>query len=153
MFKIDLTTKQVVDSYKNFKEVDEREPGISYRIIYAICNYYHHMITTNTSTFVYKTHGNHIFLFEDELARMNDCIEMTTGACKLKKISIVQYDKNTNECINEFESAYQASKELNINYSGINQVMNYHRYTDECRPKCYKLKTTHGFIFREKVKE
>jgi hypothetical protein len=63
----------------------------------------------------------------------------------------VQYDKTTNECIKEFESAYQASKELNINYSGINQVMNYHRYTDETRPSGYKLKTTHGFIFREKV--
>lgn len=150
IFKVDLTTKQVVDSYKNFKEVDEREPEISFRRIYPICNYYQHMMNATTPSNAYKKHGNYIFLFESELSRMNDCIEIAleTGA---RKPLIVQYDKNTNECITEFESAYQASKELNINYSGINQVINYHRYTDACRPTCYKLKSTHGFVFKEKA--
>jgi hypothetical protein len=154
IFKIDLTTKQVVDSYKNFKEVDEREPEILFRRIYVICNYYQHMMNATTPSNAYKKHGNYIFLFESELSQMNDCIEMAleTGARKPRKLPmvIVQYNKNTNECIAEFESGYQASKELNINYSGINQVINYHRYPDECRPKCYKLKSTHGFIFKEK---
>ena len=152
MFKIDLTTNQVVASYKNRKEVDECEPDILFPRIYAICNYYHRMMNApELPSQAYKKWDNCIFLFESELARMKDCIDLATDVSKTRKISIVQYDKTTNEFIKEFESAYQASKELNINYSGINQVMNYHRYTDETRPSGYKLKTTHGFIFREKV--
>ena len=152
MFKIDLTTNQVVASYKNCKEVDECEPDILFPRIYAICNYYHRMMNApELPSQAYKKWDNCIFLFESELARMKDCIDLANDVSKTRKISIVQYDKTTNEFIKEFESAYQASKELNINYSGINQVMNYHRYTDETRPSGYKLKTTHGFIFREKV--
>ena len=152
MFKIDLTTNKVVASYKNCKEVDELAPDTLPRV-YAICNYYHRMMHAPESppAQAYKKYDNCIFLFESELPRMKDCIDLANDVSKTRKISIVQYDKTTNEFIKEFESAYQASKELNINYSGINQVMNYHRYTDENRPSCYKLKTTHGFIFREKV--
>lgn len=155
MFKIDLTTHEVVASYKNCKEVDELAPDTLPRV-YAICNYYHRMMHAPESppAQAYKKYDNCIFLFEGELPRMKECIDIATAVSKpskTSKISIVQYDKTTNECIKEFESAYQASKELNINYGGINQVMNYHRYTDETRPSCYKLKTTHGFIFREKV--
>lgn len=157
MFKIDLTTNQVVDSYKNCKEVDEREPELLFPRVYAICNYYHRMMNApELPSQAYKKCNNCIFLFESELPRMKECIDIATAVSKpskTSKISIVQYDKTTNVCIKEFESAYQASKELNINYSGINQVMNYHRYTDETRPSGYKLKTTHGFIFREKVEE
>jgi hypothetical protein len=156
MFKIDLTTHQVVDSYKHCKEVDEREPELLFPRVYAICNYYHRMMHAPESppAQAYKKSDNYMFLFESELPRMKDCIDIATAVGKpgkTSKISIVQYDKTTNECIKEFESAYQASKELNINYGGINQVMNYHRYTDETRPSCYKLKTTHGFIFRESM--
>jgi hypothetical protein len=153
MFKIDLTTNQVVASYKNCKEVDEREPELLYPRVYAICNYYHRMMNAPESppAQAYKKCDNYMFLFESELPQMKDCIDIATAVRKTTKISIVQYDKTTNEFIKEFESAYQASKELNINYGGINQVVNYHRYTDETRPSGYKLKTTHGFIFREKV--
>jgi hypothetical protein len=155
MFKIDLTTNQVVDSYTNFKEVDEREPELLFPRVYAICNYYHRMMHAPESppAQAHKKCDNYIFLFESELPRMKDCIDIATVVRKTTKISIVQCDKNTNEIIKEFESAYQASKELNINYSGINQVINYHRYTDETRPKCYKLKTTRGFVFREAITE
>jgi hypothetical protein len=39
--------------------------------------------------------------------------------------------------------------QYNINYSGISQVYNYHKYEDTTRPACYKLKSTHGFIFKD----
>jgi len=164
IFKIDVTVKEVVTSYQNYKEVEKREPGISYKTIYSICSYYRHAMrdamrdAMNDGNLVeapaYKTKkydNNYLFLFEDELAQMNTCIELALAAVVRKSIVVHQYDKDTNELIGEFETAYQASKQLNINYSGINQVVNYHRYTDACRPTCYKLKTTHGFIFREKV--
>ena len=156
IFKIDATTKEVVTSYQNYKEVEKREPDISYKTIYSICGYYRHAMRNAMSgnleapsAYKNKKYDNYLFLFEDELAQMNACIELALAAVARKSVVVHQYDKDTNELIGEFETAYQASKQLNINYSGINQVINYHRYSDASRPKCYKLKTTHGFIFRE----
>ena len=153
IFKIDVTTKEVVTSYQNYKEVEKREPSISYKTIYSICSYYRDAMNGILEAPAYKNkkYDNYLFLFEDELAQMNACIELALATVVRKSIVVHQYDKDTNELIGEFETAYKASKQLNINYSGINQVVNYHRYTDACRPTCYKLKTTHGFIFREKV--
>jgi len=65
------------------------------------------------------------------------------------RIITVQLDKNTNEIINRFESGYEASKTLNIPYSGINQCCHYYNYSDTDRPPCYKLKTYKGFIFKQ----
>ena len=157
IFKIDVTTKEVLASYQNYKEVEKCEPGISYKTVYSICSYYRHAMrhamNGDLEAPAYKTkkYDNYLFLFEDELAQMNACIELALAVVVRKSVVVYQYDKDANEPIGEFETAYQASKQLNINYSGINQVVNYHRYSDASRPKCYKLKTTHGFIFREKV--
>ena len=67
----------------------------------------------------------------------------------MKTVKVNQYDKNTNELIKTFDSGYDASKILNINYSGINQCCQYYKYTDDTRPKCYNLKSLKGFIFKQ----
>jgi len=46
---------------------------------------------------------------------------------------------------------YSAAKKLNIAHSGISQCCNYYKYNDDNRPKCYKLKTYKGFVFKFQV--
>jgi hypothetical protein len=73
--------------------------------------------------------------------------EITPSRSPPKK-NVIQIDKAGNT-VASYTSLYEASKMLNINYSGINQVYNYHKYDDATRPACYKLKSTQGFIFKD----
>ena len=63
----------------------------------------------------------------------------------------MQIDKKTGNVLGNFESLYQASKTLNINYTAISPVYNYWKYTDTDRPACYKLQSISGFIFKQPV--
>ena len=63
--------------------------------------------------------------------------------------NVDQIDKKTGSIIASYTSMHEASKKLNINYTGISQVYNYHKYDDATRPACYKLKSTNGFIFKD----
>jgi len=111
-----------------------------------------------------KTYNKtHIFIFEEDVDKLPDILNIAKTGCgdaygaksgpkKPKKcIVTVQIDKTTNKIINTFKSGYDASKKLKFKYTGINQCCNYHKYTDEDRPKCYKLKTYNGFIFKQIV--
>jgi hypothetical protein len=108
-----------------------------------------------------KTYNKtHIFIFEEDVDKLPDILNIAKtdngdayGAKSGPKKCIVtlQIDKTTNQIINTFESGYDASKKLKFKYTGINQCCNYHKYTDEDRPKCYKLKTYNGFIFKQIV--
>ena len=63
--------------------------------------------------------------------------------------NVDQIDKKTGSIIASYSTMYEASKKLNITYTGISQVYNYHKYDDATRPACYKLKSTNGFIFKD----
>jgi len=101
-----------------------------------------------------KTYQNkYIFIFDEDKHRLEEFLKIaktqrTENQKKLCK-PIVQIDKGTNEIINSFDSAYSASKELNISNSGISQCCNHYKYTDENRPECYKYcKQYKGYIFK-----
>ena len=74
------------------------------------------------------------------------------NAKKRNKRGVKQFDE-CGVCINEFESAKEASEQLGINYGGIFQVCNYYNYDDNTRPLSYKLKKTKGFVFKYKDRE
>lgn len=151
IYKIDITTKQIIESYKNYKEIEEK--GMSYSTILAVCSYYKYF-NSDRKIGQQTYNKNYIFLYEENLENKDLYIQHASEISLKntnKKIKIIQIDKNTNEKINEFESMYQASKVLNINYSGIQQVCSYYEYCDTDRPACYKLKSTKGFIFKQQV--
>ena len=126
-------------------------------LILSICNYYH-VNKKNKKCAPNKTYQKtHIFIFEEDEEKLPDILNIAKktrggGHSGPKKcIVTVQIDKTTNQIINTFESGYDASKKLKFKYTGINQCCNYHKYNDEDRPKCYKLKTYNGFIFKQIV--
>ena len=127
-------------------------------LILSICKYYHVNKKCGAGKNIYtnKTYQKtHIFIFEEDEEKLPEILNIAKtdnghGGPK-KRIVTVQIDKTTNQIINTFESGYDASKKLKFKYSGINQCCNYHKYTDEDRPKCYKLKTYNGFIFKQIV--
>ena len=145
ILQIDIGTGDIVSEYIN------QDTDMNYDTITKIANFYKNGNTIvklgNQKTY----HKKYIFIYENNIDMKDKYIEIAnmnnnnnhTGT------KIVQLNKNTLEIINQFDSMYDASKQLGINYGGICQVYNYHKYTDETRPACYKLKTTHGFIFKD----
>jgi len=126
----------------------ETSTGVKSATVQSIANYYKKNVG-NLKRGQQKTHQNKwIFLYENEYNMRTEiikkCITDRTNA-----ISVVQSDYKTGEIIATYSSLYEASKKLNINYSGISQVYNYHKYDDNTRPACYKLKSTHGFVFKD----
>lgn len=122
-------------------------------LILSICKYYHVNKKCGAGKNIYtnKTYQKtHIFIFEEDEEKLPEILNIAKTDNGHNK-RIVQIDKTTNQIINTFESGYDASKKLKFKYSGINQCCNYHKYTDEDRPKCYKLKTYNGFIFKQIV--
>ena len=89
-----------------------------------------------------------IFIFENEIELLPKYLEIANDLISQKKI--IQFDKETNNVIKIFDSIQQATTELNISTNGVSQCCNYYKYTDETRPKCYKLKSFKGFIFKFK---
>jgi hypothetical protein len=151
IYQIDIDTKNIVNKYDNCIEL-EKQSGINSKTAYKILNFYKNGNTVVKNSGHQKTYQKkYIFLYENELPNKELYIEIarTNNTPEdLDKKSVVQIDKNTNQVICTFESMYEASKKQGIPYSGISQVYNYYKYTDEQRPACYKLKSTYGFIFK-----
>uniref|UniRef100_A0A6C0EYW4 HNH nuclease domain-containing protein n=1 Tax=viral metagenome TaxID=1070528 RepID=A0A6C0EYW4_9ZZZZ len=129
-------------------------------LILSICKYYHVNKKCGVGKSMYnnKTYKKtHIFIFEEDEEKLPEILNIAKidnghgHSGPKRRIVTVQIDKTTNQIINTFESGYDASKKLKFKYSGINQCCNYYKYNDEDRPKCYKLKTYNGFIFKQIV--
>jgi hypothetical protein len=88
-------------------------------------------------------------VFEEDKCRLNDILKIAKSKPKFNTINVEQIDKTSNKIINTFESASEASRQLNIPFTGINQCCNYYKYNDKDRPPCYKLKSYKGFIFKQ----
>lgn len=146
ILKIDIETGDIVGEYMNDNDYTE---DMNYDTITKIANFY-----KNGNTIVKVGHQKtyrkkYIFIYENNIDMKDKYIEIANTNNNITGTKIVQLNKTTLEIINQFDSMYNASKQLGINYGGICQVYNYHKYTDETRPACYKLKTTHGFIFKD----
>jgi hypothetical protein len=151
ILQIDIETGDIVGEYMNNDDFDNQDTDMNYNTITKIANFYKN---GNTSVKVglnhQKTyHKKYIFIYENNIDMKDKYIEIANMNNNITGTKIVQLNKTTLEIINQFDSMYDASKQLGINYGGICQVYNYHKYTDETRPACYKLKTTHGFIFKD----
>lgn len=122
---------------------------VSSNTVLAICNYYKHYKTKKSYGTQKRYKNKFIFIFEEDKQVLIKYLEIAKcdTRTKLQK-GIVQIDKNSNNIINIFDSGYSASKMLNISYSGINQCCNYYKYDNLTRPKCYKLKSYKGYLFK-----
>jgi len=158
VYQIDIQTGNIVSDAENAIEMATKCPNLKCATIQRIANYYKkvvkrefdgtHMLVANGDQKTYN--GKWIFLYENECNMRNKIIQTCTLVDNSKK-NVDQIDKKTGIVIASYSSMYEASKRLNINYSGISQVYNYHKYDDATRPACYKLKSTNGFIFKDSV--
>lgn len=155
---IDIETGNILGKFYGASEC-EQSLKINHNIILCICNYYHGKKCTNQQKTYKKTQ---LFIFEEDKDKLSDILKIAKteyhcvpqlplerARAKVPARPTVQLDKNTNEIISRFESGYEASKKLNIPYTGINQCCHYYNYSDTDRPQCYKLKTYKGFIFKQ----
>jgi hypothetical protein len=154
ILQIDITTGDIVGEYMNnddfqSQDTDNSNTVMNYDTITKIANFYKNGNTIVKVGHQKTYHKKYIFIYENNIDMKDKYIEIANMNNNITGTKIVQIDKNTLEIINKFDSMYDASKQLGINYGGICQVYNYHKYTDETRPACYKLKTTHGFIFKD----
>jgi len=151
ILQIDIESGKVLCKFYGASE-GEQLLNVQCGIILRICNYYHgNKFYGNGSS--QKTYNKtQIFIFEEDKDKLTDILKIAKTNNHVKKKITVQIDNTTNKIINTFDSGYEASKKLNIAYIGINQCCNYHKYDDNDRPKCYKLKTYKGFIFKQMVK-
>jgi hypothetical protein len=148
ILQINIETGNVECEYNDRDDFDTKKyTDMNYDTITKIANFYKNGNITvklgNQKTYKKK----YIFIYENDIEMKNKYIQIANNNNNVGT-KIVQIDKNTFEVINQFDSIYSASKQLGINYGGICQVYNYHKYTDETRPACYKLKTIKGFIFK-----
>lgn len=148
ILQIDIENKKIINSFYGAKE-GESLCKINSSCILKICNYWSQNKTYSGTFKTYKK--KYIFVFEEYFKDSNLCLEdICTESFNSKRPlakPITQYTKKL-EKIREFSSGYEASKELNINYSGICQVCNFYKYNDIDRPKCYKLKSYKQYIFK-----
>lgn len=160
VYQVEIQTGNIVNVADNAKAM-AKQTDVNNNTIQIIAKYYKkvvkHGFDDECLTVVpgeQKTcNGKWIFLYENECNMRIQIIEkcaLITGDLGNPGKNVVQLDYKTGAVIATYSSMYEASKRLNINYSGISQVYNYHKYDDATRPACYKLKSTHGFIFRDK---
>ena len=74
-------------------------------------------------------------------------LKVASKDLSIPKKKIIQWSKDKKTKLNTFDSIYDASKKLNIQYTGISQCCHYYNYNDASRPKCYKLKSYKGYLF------
>lgn len=151
ILQIDIETGNILSKFYGASE-GEKLLIADQGIILKICNYYNgnKFYGNGLPQKTYKK--TQIFIFEEDIIKLPDILQIAkTEYVSKTRITTLQIDKNTNQIINRFESGLDASKQLNIPYTGINQCCNYHKYDDNNRPKCYKLKTYKGFIFKQMV--
>jgi hypothetical protein len=156
VYQIEIQSRNVVREAENAIEM-AKQTNVKSATIQIIANYYKKVVKKGFDTTVapgeQKTYDSKwIFLYENEFnVRMQiiqTCTLAQNNSIKSGK-TVNQMDSKTGAVIATYSSMYEASKKLNINYSGISQVYNYHKYDDATRPACYKLKSTNGFIFKE----
>lgn len=146
ILQIEIITGKIIHTFYGASEVEEKT-SINASYILNICNYYKGNKKYG-GTITFKTYQKKfIFIFEEDKNNIDGYLRIAKS--KNERIKVNQYDKNTHEFIRTFDSGYDASKILSINYSGINQCCQYYKYTDETRPKCYNLKSFNGFIFKQ----
>jgi hypothetical protein len=152
IYQINIETGLVESEYNNCVEL-ENQSGINYGTVHKILNFYKKGNVVVKDGSHQKTYNKkYIFLYEAEFQNKDKYIEIAKNVYShSEKKTVAQINKDTNEIVNVFESMYDASKKLGIQYSGISQVYNYYKYDDNNRPACYKLKSTHGFIFKDTV--
>jgi hypothetical protein len=148
ILQIEIESGKIINKFYGASEGEEQIKTDSTNIL-KICNYYSGNKTYSGSKYSKTYQKKYIFIFEDEKHYIDKYLKIAKTDDSRIPISINQYDKNTNELIKTFDSGYDASRILNINYSGINQCCQYYKYTDNIRPKCYNLKSFKGFIFKQ----
>ena len=152
ILQIEISNGQIINKFYGASEGQE-QLNINSTNFLSICNYYKGNKQYGGGK-TFKTYQNkYIFIFEEDKDNLETYLEIAKTEYKNedKSIKVFQLDKNTNQLINTFNSGYEASRKLNINISGINQCCQYYKYNDETRPKCYKLKSSHGFIFKQSI--
>lgn len=148
IYMIDITNGEPPILYKNCIECSQIQ-NIPYNTIKAIANFYN---KENRDQYKKTYNKKYIFLYEEDMNKKDEYIKIANAPIPTNnnlKVPILQIDKHTGNVIGNFESLYQASKTLNINYTAISQVYNYWKYTDTDRPACYKLQSISGFIFKK----
>lgn len=160
VYQVEIQTGNIVNVADNAREMS-KQTDVNINTIQIIAKYYKKVVKQGFDTTLMSVvpgeqktfEGKWIFLYENECNMRIQIIKQCTlrnGDLGNPGKNVVQLDSKTGAVIATYSSMYEASKKLNINYSGISQVYNYHKYDDATRPVCYKLKSTHGFIFREK---
>ena len=150
ILQVEIDTGNIVNIFYGASDV-QNKTGIDQGYILRICHFYN----GSTSKLVCnRKKMKYFFIFEEDKNSLCKFLEIAKKCVSVKqqvkwrKKSVVQLNKDTNDIIKSFDSIYTASKELNINYSGISQCCNYYKYTNDTRPKCYKSKSSGGFIFK-----
>ena len=155
ILQIEIDTEKIINSFYGANEV-QKETNISPSTILNICNYYNNNNKKYGGMQSQKTYQKkYIFIFEENKNNIKEYIKIAKNIkitknkiCNIKALKVCQLNKNTLEIINIFNSGYEASKKLNLNYSAINQCCQYYKYNNNNRPNCYKLQTIKGFIFK-----
>ena len=148
ILQICIESEQIINKFYGAIEVEDKL-NIDSRNILRICNYYNNSNNYKNCWKCYKK--KYIFIFEEDFKNKNISILCKSSLIKKQNPNIkaiVQYNKNSLVKIKEFKSIYEASIKLDVNHSGISQVCNYYKYSDNNRPKSYKLKSYKGYIFK-----
>lgn len=159
VYQVEIKSMNVVREAENAIEM-AKQTNIKSTTVQVIANYYKKVVKkdfdpslTSVAPGEQKTYDSKwIFLYENEYSMRIQIIQTCTLSQKNVGKSgknVDQIDKKTGSIIASYTSMHEASKKLNINYTGISQVYNYHKYVDATRPACYKLKSTNGFIFKD----
>jgi len=145
ILQINIENGEIIDKFYGASEVEEKT-NISASLIWNICNYY-----KGKKKIYNKSYRNKfIFIYEEDVDKLDEYLQIAnTKQVEFLCKKVYQFDKETNKLLGTFESAVEASKKLEISYSGINHCCQYYNYGDDTRPICYKLKTYKGFVFKQ----
>lgn len=156
VYQVEIQSRNLVREAESAIEM-AKQTNTKSATVQVIANYYKKVVKNGFDASIapgeQKTYdGKWIFLYENEYSMRIQIIQTYTLAQNNSVNSgknVDQIDKKTGSIIASYSSMYEASKKLNMNYSGISQVYNYYKYDDATRPACYKLKSTNGFIFKD----
>ena len=149
ILQIDIETGNIISNFYGASE-GEKLLNIDGSTILKVCNYYNRKNVYRNDSIQKTYQRTTIFIFEEDKDKLTEIIKIAkTKDINKNSKPVVQIDKNTNKIINTFESAFDASRKLNISSIGISQCCNYYKYNDNNRPKCYNLKSHKGFIFKQ----
>ena len=149
ILQVDIDSGKVINRFYGASECKEKT-NINSNTILNICNYYRGNKCYGGRGNNQKTYQKkYIFIFEEDETNIKKYLKIAKTVPKNHAKKVNQYEKNSNKLLQTFKSCYDASNILNIGLSGINLCCQYYKYTDENRPKCYKLKSFKGFVFKQ----